>query len=316
MSGAFDESLGALARRFPDEASCLQWLFDVRYGQGTRCGLCGKPARWKPYGAPRQFVSSCCYHEISPCAETLFHKSRLSLQTWFYAMMLVSNFNGRLSQHFLVRHLGIGMTTAFRVADKVRMHMAALALRDASPFEGLVCVDEMQLSAVRTPTFHRDRPVVIFGIATRERFRFFCVANRRAETLVPIILRHVRPGARIVADGLKSYDCLGRHGYSLSRVNHARGLWRNDEGLTTTPIELCWARLRHHLEHVHQSVETRNVWKYLGQHMFIRQTRLGGRSPLWESLAAFPDIRRLEPKLREQIDLRRGLSDPNCVEAG
>ena len=304
MSDSFGESLGALERWFPDEASCLQWLFDARYGQGTRCGLCGKSASWKPYGAPRQWVSSCCYHEISPCAGTLFHKSRLPLQTWFRAIALISNFDGRISLHFLVRHLGVGITTAFRITDKVRVHMTALALRDDRPFDGPVCVDEMHLSAVRTPSLHRDRPMIIFGIATLERFRFFVVPDRRAETLVPIIRRHVRPGARIVADGLKSYDVLARYGFTMSRVNHTRGLWRNDEGDTTTPIELCWPRLRHQLERAHQHVESRNVWKYLGQHMFIRQTRQRQRSPLWDALATFPDIGKSATELRTQIDLR------------
>ena len=51
---------------------------------------------------------------------------------------------------------------------------------------------------------------------------FFCVADRRAETLTLIIKAYVQDGATIATDCWRGYELLARNGYTHLTVNHSR----------------------------------------------------------------------------------------------
>lgn len=297
------ESIDAFSKIFPDEASCVRWLLNVRFGLNTPCELCGEVAAWRYQGSSSEYFRHCC-RRIYPRVGTLAAFSNLPLRTWFFGIMLVSNFDGRVSTDFLARHLGLGVVAARRVSLRIRLHMTALALRESCPLEGPVYVDEMFLSAVSNAQRELDHPVVIFGIANKTDVRLFCVPNRKARTLGSVIQRHVAVEAKIVADGLASYDSLSDRGFLLSRVNHTRAIWRNSAGDSTARLEQVWTGLRRRLEGVHGIVAADKLWTYLGQHMFLLRCRANGLTPLWESLNYFPNIWQLEEGLRTQIDLR------------
>ena len=141
------ESIGAFSKIFPDEASCVRWMLDVRFGLNTPCGLCGEFAAWRYQGSSSKYFRHCC-RRIYPRVGTLAAFTSVPLRTWFFGIMLVSNFDGRVSTDFLARHLGLGVIAARRVSLRIRLHMTALALRESCPLEGPVYVDEMFLSAV------------------------------------------------------------------------------------------------------------------------------------------------------------------------
>ncbi|MBR0554045.1 transposase [Stakelama marina] len=44
-------------RQFPDDETCLQHLFDVRFGQGFECHSCERPSNWyRIRGGARLFL--------------------------------------------------------------------------------------------------------------------------------------------------------------------------------------------------------------------------------------------------------------------
>ena len=298
-----EESIGAFAEYFPDEISCVRWLLDTSFGDSAPGGVCGISVPGKYQGYSATYYRHCC-RRVFPRAGTLAAFTSVPLRTWFFAILLASNFDGRVSTDFLSRHLGLDVKVARRVALRIRLHMTALALQNNSPLEGPVYVDEMLLTAVSNERRELDRPVIIFGIDNRTSVRLFCVPDRKARTLIPVIKRHVVSDSKIVADGFASYDSLAAQGFVLSRVNHTQAMWRNSIGDTTAPIDNVWAGLRRHLEGAHLRVASDKLWTYLGQHMFILQCRRSGLSPFWEALRSFPDIWERENDMRSQIDLR------------
>ena len=50
---------------------------------------------------------------------------------------------------------------------------------------------------------------------------FTCVDDRSAATLIPIILRWIKPGTTIISDSWKAYSSLGQSGYTHLTVNHS-----------------------------------------------------------------------------------------------
>lgn len=303
MIDIHDESIQAFSKVFPDEGSCKRWILDACFGIGKPCQVCGGLAVWRHQGASTEYFWHCC-RRVYPRAETLAAFTSVPLRTWFLAILLVSNFDGRVGTEFLVRHLGLGHKVARRMSLRIRIHMTALALQETAPLDGPVYVDEMHFSAVRDARRRTDDPVVIFGIANKADVRVFCVPNRKSITLAAVIQSNVVSGSKIVADGLASYDSLVDLGFQLSRVNHTKAEWRNSEGYTTTRIEQVWSGLRRRLEGVHVTVPSDKLWTYLGQHMFLLRCRERGLSPFWQALSSFPNVWELGDSLRERIDLR------------
>ena len=70
----------------------------------------------------------------------------------------------------------------------------------------------------------------VLGIKERDprgtqlgRERYFAVPNRNRQTLLSIILKHVKPGTTIMTDGWRAYQALDRHkNWKHQIVNHAR----------------------------------------------------------------------------------------------
>ena len=74
--------------------------------------------------------------------------------------------------------------------------------------------------------YHRGRRVdgqwVFGGIERESKNSFFaCVDDRSAATLIPLILRWVKPGTTIISDCWKAYGSLGEHNYTHLTVNHS-----------------------------------------------------------------------------------------------
>ena len=287
-SGYKWESLKAFDAAFPDDASCRQHIFEVRYGQGTVCRLCGKPARWRPKPKRRTFISGCCHFEISPTSGTFLSATIAPIRLSLYALLLTSILDGQITTVFLAKHLGVDPATALRISSRIRTQMSLLHLERAVPYSGKVYVDEMSLTNLSRGSGPHIRGAVVFGITDGTRPAFYCVPNRKASTLCEIICRHVMTGTTIVADGYASYNRLARMGYRLSRVIHTRGMWKNEHGDSSAHIENCWREVRQRIENVHQRVDTNYLWSYLGQLSFILHCRNIGRSPFWSALARFP----------------------------
>ena len=74
---------------------------------------------------------------------------------------------------------------------------------------------------------HPDRWVL--GIIERDetgqkrgRKKYFLVPNRNRQTLLSIILKHVKHGSEIMTDGWSAYEALSEHPYDHYVVNHSR----------------------------------------------------------------------------------------------
>jgi transposase-like protein len=87
-------SLMEFMREFPDDATCLEWLWVNRYapdGYHTECPKCERERKFhKVNGRPTWDCDSCGHH-INPTAGTICHKSSTSLHLWFYAMHLMTS---------------------------------------------------------------------------------------------------------------------------------------------------------------------------------------------------------------------------------
>ena len=84
-------------REWPDDATCLEYLWRERYapdGETAYCPKCDKDRQFKRYEFEtrrQSWTCTGCGHHIHPTAGTIFEKSSTSLQLWFYAIYLMTS---------------------------------------------------------------------------------------------------------------------------------------------------------------------------------------------------------------------------------
>ena len=97
----------------------------VRYG-GTKidCPKCGAHGRFYREKRDPAYICQHCKHHIFPCAGTFMHRTHLPLHKWFYAMHMFAVSRNGVAAKELERALEISYPTAWRMAHKIREHMA------------------------------------------------------------------------------------------------------------------------------------------------------------------------------------------------
>ena len=107
--------IASFRRQFPDEDSCLQFIFDALYERKCSCG-----GIYRKIDGRRQFQCSKCRFQIAPTARTLFHKSNTPLVLWFHAILAFLNAKGGISAKQLERDLEVSYKCAWRIWTLIR----------------------------------------------------------------------------------------------------------------------------------------------------------------------------------------------------
>ena len=132
---------------FPDDATCLNWLWRTRFsadGDHAVCPKCEVERPFKRYGTSQQrqsWTCTTCGTHVHPTAGTIFHKSSTSLHLWFYAMYLMTSTRCGISAKQLERELGVTYKTAWRMFHLIRNSLMEQV--DDEPLSGDVEMDEM-----------------------------------------------------------------------------------------------------------------------------------------------------------------------------
>lgn len=140
-------SLMELMREFPDDKTCLDWLWRNRYsddGTHAHCSKCGQTRKFHRVASRPSYSCDHCGLHIHPTAGTIFHKSATSLHLWFYAMYLMTSTRCGISAKQIERELGVTYKTAWRIAHLIRN---VLMERDDKPLTGDVEADESRRQA-------------------------------------------------------------------------------------------------------------------------------------------------------------------------
>ena len=132
-------SLMEFMREFPDDVTCLEWLWRTRYakdGTHTKCPKCRTRRAFRRYDTLQQrqsWTCTACGHHLHPTAGTIFHKSSTSLHLWFYAVYLMTSTRCGISAKQLERELGVTYKTAWRMDYEIRN---TLMRQGDGPFSG------------------------------------------------------------------------------------------------------------------------------------------------------------------------------------
>lgn len=211
-------------KQFPDDASCLDHLKTVRYGEVHHCEKCGKEARFYRVKGRRSYACEHCGHHIYPMAGTPFENTRTSLQDWFFVMHLFCASRNGVSAKEVERQIGCTYKTAWRMCRLIREYMGEvdgdgpLGGRGFGPVES----DEGYIGG-KDKQGHDDKTIVLGMVERNGEIITRPIKDKKMTTIRGELSKHVNKGATVYTDEGLSYNALAHLGYRHDRVKHAAG---------------------------------------------------------------------------------------------
>ena len=256
-------------KQFPDDDTCLDYLMQLRHGDILDCPKCGKEGRFTRLRKQPAYSCPWCGHHIHPMVGTMFHRSHVPLQKWFYAMYLFTTTRHGVPAKELQRQLGVSYPTAFRMAHKIRDYMGTLD--GEPPLTGHVEVDETYIGGKKRGKAQgftgrgAKGKTIVFGILERDGELYTkVVPNASRKSLIPEITRQVPKGTRISSDEWPPYKILTSLGYEHDTVEHGSKQWAKGD-THVNALEGFWAMLKRSIRGTHIHVSPHHLSKYLGE---------------------------------------------------
>lgn len=275
---------------FPDDATCLEWLWVNRYAPDGKHAYCEKCERVRVHSryhtSQRRQSWTCtgCGNHVHPTAGTIFHKSSTSLHLWFYAMYLMTSTRCGISAKQLERELGVTYKTAWRIFTKIRQELME---QDDDPMSGEVEMDEMYMGgkprqsdrtkwAHMPMEYHRrsaaqkwsaEHKTPVFGMVQRGgKVAAYVVPSTRAKTLENHARHRVLPASVVYTDEAPQYGPIAkRQGYDHKRIHHQAHVYV-DGNVHTNTIEGFWSLVKRGISGVYHNVSAKHLQGYLNEY--------------------------------------------------
>jgi transposase len=278
---------------FPDNDACLEYLKGKYFADGTACPKCEKASKFHRITGRSAYSCQYCGHHVYPTAGTIFHKSTVSLQLWFYAVYMMSSTRCGVSAKQLEREIGVTYKTAHRMFKQIR---TLLSDEGDGPLGGegeKVEVDEtfyggkLRAAEKREGRSHlrrQYRPNVLGMVERGGRVRARIVPDRSLPTLDKAVKTHVMPSSMLFTDEWHAYKSIGRgfkggHG----RIRHQANVYVDGDTHTNT-VEGFFGIFKNSIRGTHHAISVEYLQNYLGEHVFRYNHRHSAQPMFWAML--------------------------------
>src|SRR5450759_1170801 len=211
-SGGYEQIKGFLGftKRFPDEQSCRDFLFERRWPNGFACPACGG-VEYYFIKTRELFECKYCKRQTSLTAGTVMDKTRTSLKAWFWMMFLMANCKTGVSVLGAAHLIGISYKRAWFMAQKIR---SAMTERYADyRLEGGVELDESYFGGKKPGKRGRGaagKVPVLVGVSIKGKGPGVA-AMRVLDSVSAAELKRaseemIEPGSTVMTDGFLAYN--------------------------------------------------------------------------------------------------------------
>lgn len=264
-----------LHEQFPDDNACLDYIFQQRFGGMVACPKCGvTESRYYRVRSKKVYECKDCGNQISPLANTIFHKSETPLKKWFYAMYMFSVSRNGVSGKELERTLGVTYKTAWRMCKQIRLIMQ----QSDQPLTGIVEIDETYMGGTRRKIHQKsqwDNKTAIIGMVEKKKGegKITAITTKQANATValPFIRAMATQGTEIQTDESRIYHRVKRE-YAHRFINHSKEEY-SVNGISTNTIEGFWSQMKRSIDGTYHCVSPRYLQLYVNEFVFRYNVR-------------------------------------------
>lgn len=262
----------------------------LRYGARHECEnpKCGRDAKYHRIASRRAYECEFCGHQVYPMAGTPFENTRTDLKDWFFVMFLFCASRNGVAAKEVQRQLGVTYKTAWRMCNLIRQYMGYVDGDDPVGGSGGSGVVEIDKTFIGGPDERgKDDKHIVLGMVERGGDAITKVMNfRRANDVIPVVLKHVKPGAKIMSDDARVYLDLDRV-YERETVDHRKRQYVRGSVHTNT-IEDLWSNLKRGINGTYIHVSKKHLQTYLHEFEFRHNLRHAPHLMLDLLLMSFP----------------------------
>ena len=276
----YPRTLAELEQRFSTEEACREYLFSLRWPSGFVCPGCNNREAWEM--SVDRWLCTHCRRQVSVTAGTVFHRTRLSLTTWFRAIWHVTSQKNGVSAIGMQRVLGLGSyRTAWTWLHKLRRAMVRPG-RDR--LYGEVEVDEIFVGGEEPGREGRGaEKKALVAIAAEKRgratgrIRMARIPSATKRALHGFIRDVIEPGSVVHTDGWASYGGLDAIDYS-HHVTPFKGKPKDAAVVTMPRVHKTASLLKRWLMGTHQGAVRNDHLDYYLDEFTFRFNRRTSRS--------------------------------------
>lgn len=112
--------LESIYRLYPDEDSCLSMLERVRWKGKPTCPYCNVQSSC-PMRKERRHHCNNCGRSFSVGVNTVFHRSKVDLRRWLFAIWLYTDPRRSVAVRELAEAIGVNRNTAWQMMMKMKV---------------------------------------------------------------------------------------------------------------------------------------------------------------------------------------------------
>jgi transposase-like protein len=260
----------SLAKDFPNDDACLDFLFDAQHSRSCSCG-----GSYRRIVGRKQYQCSKCRFQIAPTAGTIFHKSDTPLTLWFKAILAFSNAKSGVSAKYMERELEVTYKTAWRMLTMIRKALG----QKGDKLKGDVETDAAYFGGKKSGGKNNStlsqavaaKSVVMAVIQRKGDMRAEVVPNMGTWTTKDFIEKHVEKGSRLITDGSKNYERVAV-GYDRHSVDHHKGEYVRGD-VYVNNVESFWGHVKRSMKGTHKVVSKKHLQEYLDGFVFHYNNR-------------------------------------------
>lgn len=258
-----------LRKDFPNDRAILDIMFSTNHSFKCSCG--GK----YNYLGNKKYQCSKCRYQISPTANTIFHKTTTPLTDWLHAIYMFSQAKSGISAKELERQIGCTYKTAWRMLSLIRSVLPT----DETLKGNVVEVDEAYIGGrmKRTGSNNEYNKVanksVVYGAVDRKNKRIIAKVMPDATKWSAgyFINTHIKKGSTLYTDKTNRIDNVVE-GYNRESVCHKREEYVRGE-VHTNSIENFWGHTKRSITGTHKHISKEHAQSYVNAFAFHYNNR-------------------------------------------
>ena len=106
--------------RFKSKEDCISFLESVRWDGSPKCPKC-KSSKHSPIKDKNAYHCNFCNRTFTVTTQTVFHRSKIDLQKWFYVIYIMLQHNNNVVSRSLGDYIEVTKDTAWAMQKKIKI---------------------------------------------------------------------------------------------------------------------------------------------------------------------------------------------------